>query len=170
MAGTIHATIQPNHDTLAGADVSTLGQLETYFRYPVSKDWFLVYHTPVMDDDFLYYPDAVNNPGFFGTTISLQSFQHYMGFQVTDCPGGSFQWECVVHYEVVGSEVRGLTATPADVVGVSAVLNTATAPNAIDINKMSQKGMDIGKLLDQGANMVSGLMQSPITQAMFNAL
>jgi hypothetical protein len=155
--GIIHATVTPNHDTLTGGTVNSLGQLETYFKYPVTRDWVVLTHTPVMDDDFLYFPDLLNNPSFFGTIFTSQSFQHYLGFQITDCVGGSFEWEAICHYEVVGAPVRGLTPTPADLTGMSAVLNVATPSMGIEVNKLTSQGKDVGSLLGDGIKMVSGL-------------
>jgi len=172
LAGTIHATIMPNHDTLSQGTVTQLGQLETYFRYPMTREWITIAHSPVMDDDFLYFPDSINNPTFFGTLFSTQSFQHYMGFQITDCAAGSFQWEAVTHYEVVGSEVRGLTPTPADLPGVSAVLSAVTPSLSIEVNKLSHQNKDIGGILSEGIQMVSGLGKElmPFAQMMMGAM
>jgi len=156
-SGLIHALITPNHDTVSGLNVVNAGNYETYFRWPVAREWVTITHTPVMDDDFLYFPDSINNPAFFGTIFSTQSFQHYMGFQITDCLSGSFEYEAIAHYEIVGSEVRGLTPTPVDMPGISAVLNT-TVPSVVpEVNKISQSGGDIGGILKSGMETVTGL-------------
>lgn len=155
--GIVHCTVTPNHDTVALADINQLGQLETYSRYPVTRDWVEIMHSPVMEDDFLYRPDQGTNPSYYTTLFSTAPFEHYMVQQVTDCVGGAFEWQAVVHFEAVGAEVRGLTPTPVDVTGVSAVLNVATPTIIPEINKLSQDNKDIGTLLKDGMNMVSGL-------------
>jgi len=160
MAGTIHAFVQPNHDTLQGVGVAVAGQYETYFRTPVSKDWVTLSHTPVVQDDFEFMPDFPSNPSAYTGFFSLESQQHYMGFIVTDCPNGTFNYEAILLCEITGQTVRGLTPTVVDTVGVSAVLNGATTAIAPELNKIK----DFAPILNSGIDLVSAFV--PEAQAL----
>lgn len=159
-AGIIHACATPIHDTLSSATSAGIGAFETSFRMGVTRDWVTVFHIPVMEDDLKYYPDSIQNPSFFGDYFSTESYQHYLGIQITDCPGGAFEYEVICHYECTGQLVRGQTPTPSDTTGMSAVMNAATTASMPEINKLAQAGQDLGKPLLEGTSFVSGLVSS----------
>lgn len=155
LAGTVHSFVQPNHDTVAGLSVTASGQYETYFKTAVSKDWVVLTHTPVVEDDFNYLPDYPSNPtAYAGSVFALDSQQHYMAMTITDCPAGTFNYEAIVLMEMTGQLVRGLTPTVVDSSGVSAVLNGATTAMAPQLNKMK----DFTPLLDAGVDLVSAFV------------
>lgn len=151
-AGTLHCIVHPNHDTLAGMSENDIGQYETYFRMPVTRKWVTLSHTPVLESDFQFSPDYPSNPALFSSFLMNNEKQlHYIGFLPTDCPLGTFEYEAIVHFEAVGSNVRGLTSTPVDMPGVSVVLNSTTPQNMAQINSTS----NIGSLLKDGLDLVS---------------
>jgi len=154
MSGTVHAYVHPNHDSLSGLDVISTGQFETYFKSPVQKEWITLTHTPVLEEDFQFMPDFPANPSAYTGFFSSESQAHYIGFTVTDCPSGTFNFEACALFEITGQTIRGLTPTVSDTTGVSAVLNAATPQLAPQLNKMK----DYSPLLNAGIDLVSAFV------------
>jgi len=150
-AGTLHCIVHPNHDSLGTLEDTDIGQYETYFRMPVTRKWTYLAHSPVMEEDFKYQPDFPNNPALYGTVFSTANNQHFIGFMVTDCLLGSFEFEVITHFEAIGSLVRGLTPTPVDMTGASVVLNVAATADLAEFNKTS----NVGSLLKDGLSAIS---------------
>jgi hypothetical protein len=118
---------QPDHTTLSGLTLDTVGQYDSFFTMNVtsqetkSDPWVYLTYTPVDVNDFDFESDTVSNA--LGGTVTNKN--HFMGIMVVGAPTGSdyFRWEAIVHYEAIGQIVRGKTDTPSDVLGTSLVLN-----------------------------------------------
>jgi hypothetical protein len=158
--GTLHCVVHPDHDSLGGLSFGSIGQYETYFRVPATRNWTTITHTPVFESDNNFLPDYMTNLGLYTTYLSTETQFHYMGFMITDNVGGAWEWEAIIHYEAIGATVRGLTPTPVDMPGVSAVLTAATPQALAGINKDNSSG--IPELLKEGVDMVSGLVNSDL--------
>lgn len=147
-SGIVHAIEEPDHYTLNGMSVSTIGKYDNYYSKLLGAGWHTLTYTPVQYDEFEFEQDAVSNALWSTDPRS----KHFMGFIVTGVgvTGDVFQYEAIVHYEAIGSAIRGKTDTMADPTGTAIVLNGVKVDNQQKVGETT-----LPNLLQSGASAIT---------------
>jgi hypothetical protein len=122
--GFVHGIIEPDHDSLSNITLQVAGSYESYFMKPAFdcyKNWTQLCYQPISPEELLgYHRDTPSN-----SLTPTSADTHFMGFMFTGCPpGDSFEYNAIIHVEIIGRQVRGKTLTPIDPLGTAVVLNT----------------------------------------------
>jgi len=134
-SGICYNVTEPDHFSLSAMAPADYSGLETYFKTIVSTEWTSLYYSPVMMDEFNYFPDWHANVGV-RAFIPGSSFNACMGTIGVGLPTGLYiDFEAITFYEVIGKNVRDKTKTPADPVGASQVLNSVNPDMQKTINE-----------------------------------
>ncbi len=120
--GRVFMLEEPDHGNLDGDNIGDIAKYDSHKVFRPDQQWKSVVFHPSDEDEFDYisYP---NRPGNFFLCAML------------DSPGGgslpiAFEYEAMAIYELLGAAVRGLTPTPADLVGLSAAQSFTNRPEA----------------------------------------
>ena len=148
--GLVHAIEEPDHYSLSGLSVTEIGKYDNYYSEQLSNGWHTLTYTPVQQEEFEFEKDPMANV----TWSTDPRAKHFIGFIITGvsptATGDSFQYEAVVHYEAIGSLVKGKTETMIDPIGTAAVLNAVKVDNQKAVENLS-----LSNLLSTGANIIS---------------
>jgi hypothetical protein len=152
-SGLFHFITEPDHVTLSGLNLDSIGKFEGYFNRLVHKDnqdeWHTITFTPVQPEDTTFHPDPLSNAQF--TVFD----NHFMGIMGTGMPAGTnVSFEAIVLFESIGNLVRGKSITPVDTVGLSIVKNAINTDTQSD----NDKGSTISSAIKEGESLVSGIM------------
>jgi len=130
----------PNHLSLSQLTTVDASKFDSYFTMSVSNSitnnrsggWVYLTYTPVDIDDFEFLADPIANNLWPNDAIR----NHFIGILVPGAPNGSqlFEWEAIIHYEVIGINVTGKTLTPADPIGLATVVNSVSPEQQKSLN------------------------------------
>lgn len=162
--GRVFCLEEPDHASTNGFNLSNIGQYDTHRVFRPDQQWKSVVHHPADEDEFDYFaPTAAGN-------------LHYLLIMLEAPSAGTplaFEWEADAIFELVGPVVRGLTPTPVDMVGLSAVQTFANTTN----NRAPREGdrstwvnyalNHAGKLLwEMGSGFARAYFERPIMPTM----
>lgn len=118
--GRVFCLEEPDHATTSGFSMSSIGQYDTHRVFRPDQQWKSVTHHPADEDEFDYF------------TPTVAGNLHYLLIMMEAADAATtlaFEWEVDCIYELIGPVVRGLTPTPVDMVGLSAVQTFANTTN-----------------------------------------
>lgn len=123
MGGTIIALHEPDHQSLNNFTEANLLAFERAHRFAVTDTaWTQVCYQPIATDEFNYLgTGAAGNP--------------YLGLFIKSTSQNTFEYECYLNYEVIGSNVRGKTPNDVDPQGTLVVTGALTQVNDGQIDR-----------------------------------
>lgn len=156
--GTIYALEHPLHKSLGSNTFANLASFESCYKGPVqSNKWTEVsYH--FLDPEDFAYNSAGYPTGWSGVPLAIAIVAPSATTSI------SFDWEAVVHYEIIGANVRGKSPSFSDIVGVELATNAVQLQRTAASVELAtphthateeEKGSWLKSLYDLGASTVS---------------
>jgi len=160
-SGLMHCVQDADHNSLSSLTVGQIGQMESYYAKPlIQNQWHGISYAPANELEYYFNQDNLSN----GVTNNGLD-HHYYGILLTglNYNTASFQYEIIVHYEAVGSIVRGKTDTPADPVGLATVTNSIKVDNQ---KKIDDPSTSVSSLLETGSSLLTTLNAFPMKEVL----
>jgi hypothetical protein len=134
--GSVYAIHDPTHSSILNATTGVISGELLSNRFKISKDWQTVLYSPVFAADY-----QMTNVAAQASATSPTTNRWYMGFLIAGAQNGApFDFECYSVFEAQGRNVRGMTKSHSDPLGLSAVVNVSqeVRPTSQPIEEHSQ--------------------------------
>jgi len=118
--GRVFCLEEPDHASTASFGLSNIARYDGHRVFRPDQHWKSITYHPADEDEFDYFgPLVAGNLHFMLAMFEAASAATPLAFE--------FEVDCI--YEMIGSVVRGLTPTPVDMVGLSAVQTFTNTTN-----------------------------------------